>query len=170
MPAAVEFRQSVVGRFNELLRIELAKRGEEQVRPRDLREAVIEQCMKLAQPYYRELVEAKLDQQAGWLLQRLRPPKEEAVPDLLPGFVLPYRIPVPSAGSAVDEAMQRWTVLHKATVGEFRRHRLDVTRDYAARGKYVDTVNLIWATVEPLSGGDDSRIIGDLLRSGGNNA
>lgn len=163
MPTAPEFQAGVIARFNELLRRELQKRGDEEVTSRDLRDAVIDDCLKIAEPYYRYLVEAKVDQQAGWILQRLRPQKVEAVPLLIPGLDLPYRIPVPVAGKATDETSQRWIVLHKATVGDLRKHHVAVDHDLSVRTKYSDHIKLLLTTAVSLCAGDESQIVGDLF-------
>jgi len=161
MPAAVEFRASVVGRFNDLLMVELQRRGDEPVSPRDLRLAVIDECLMVAQPYYRELVEARVDQQAGWLLQRTRPTKAQALPTLIPGLVLPFRIPKPSAGA--DEMRQQWIPLHKATVADLRQHKAEIDHEMQIKARYQDAINLLFATVIARCGGDETRTVGEVL-------
>jgi hypothetical protein len=163
MPAAVEFRASIVGRFNDLLMVELQKRGDAPVSARDLRVAVIDECLQVAEPYYRELVEAKVDQQAGWLLQRTRPAKAEALPTLIPGLDLPFRIPTRGAWGDADDVRQQWVPLHNATVADLRHHKSKIDHEMQLKTRYQDAINLLFATVIARCDGDETRTVGEVL-------
>jgi hypothetical protein len=160
--AAELFRKSVVGRFNDLLNAELQRIGDDDCSPKRVAEAVLDEAVLVASPFMREMVLLRLIQQAGWLLQRTCPAKAEAVPMLIKGLVLPFRIPV-ADDMQDDEGTQRWIVLHKASVADLRRHKAALDHEIDGKLRYQTAISLLLATVEPLCEGDEGLIVGELL-------